>query len=223
MKDRILVWDLPTRIFHWTLAASFAGAFLTAESERWRDVHVMLGFTALGLVAFRLCWGLIGTRYARFSEFVRGPAEVTRYLGSLLSRQPRHYVGHNPAGALAIVALLALAVLVCASGWLLYADVGGEVFEELHEGISFAMLAVVGVHVAGVVMSSVLHRENLVRAMIDGHKEGPREAGIAGSRALIGVTLAAAIAGFWVWSMAAGDATTGAQKTEHASVQRYDD
>jgi len=223
MKDRILVWDLPTRIFHWTLAASFAGAFLTAESERWRDVHVMLGFTALGLVAFRLCWGVFGTRYARFSEFLRGPGEVMRYLGTLLSRQPRHYVGHNPAGAVAIVALLALAVLVCASGWLLYADVGGDVFEELHEGIAFAMLAVVGLHVAGVVVSSVLHRENLVRAMIDGHKEGPREVGIAGSRALIGVTLAAAIAGFWFWSMAAGDATTGVQKAAHASVQRYDD
>ena len=112
---------------------------------------------------------------------------------------------------------------MCASGWLLYADVGGDLFEELHEGIGFAMLAVVGVHVAGVVVSSVLHRENLVRAMIDGHKEGPHEAGIAGSRALVGVTLAAVVAAFWIWSMTAGDSGAGVQKAEQASVQRYED
>ena len=205
MQERILIWDLPTRIFHWTLAASFAGAFVTAESERWRDVHVMLGFTVLGLVAFRLCWGFVGTRYARFAQFVRGPAAIVRYLKSLLMRRPEHHFGHNPAGAVAILALLGLAVLVGASGWLIYADAGGDFLEEVHEGISFAMLAVVGVHVAGVLMSSLLHRENLVRAMFDGRKIGPRDAGIVGGRAAIGVALAAAIAAFWLWSLLSED------------------
>ena len=101
-KKRILVWDLPTRAFHWLLAVSFAGAFLTAESERCRDIHVTLGYTMLGLVAFRLVWGLVGTRYARFSSFPLGLRNVMRYFRSLLTRSPQHYPGHNPAGSWAI-------------------------------------------------------------------------------------------------------------------------
>src|SRR5512139_2829983 len=104
----ILVWDLPTRVFHWLLALSFAGAYVTAESERWRLVHVTLGYTLGGLLVFRLLWGLMGTRHARFASFVRGPAAVLRYLRSLVSGHPEYYTGHNPAGALAIVALLVL-------------------------------------------------------------------------------------------------------------------
>ena len=97
---KILVWDLPTRLFHWLLAASFAGAFLTAESERYRDVHVLLGYTVLALLAFRLLWAFAGTRYARLSSFAFGPTAVMEYLKSLLRRRPIHYTGHNPAGKL---------------------------------------------------------------------------------------------------------------------------
>ena len=84
MTRRILVWDLPTRIFHWTLALSFAGAYLTAESEHWRDFHVLLGYTMLGLIAFRLVWGFVGTRYVRFAVLVRCFPYVFRYLAQLL-------------------------------------------------------------------------------------------------------------------------------------------
>ena len=86
--SRILVWDLPLRVFHWLLAISFVGAFLTAESERVRDVHVVLGYTVLGLLAFRLLWGFLGTRHARWSSFAYGPGAVLRYLRSLFSRRP---------------------------------------------------------------------------------------------------------------------------------------
>ena len=172
-KTKILVWDAPVRVFHWLLVLSFAGAYLTAESERWRLVHVSLGYTMGGLVAFRILWGLLGTRYARFANFVRGPAAVMRYGRALLRGQPEHHVGHNPAGAVAIVLLLLLSMALVASGWAIYNEVGGDWLEELHEVAANVMLAVVGVHVAGVVLASWLHRENLVRAMVTGKKEGP--------------------------------------------------
>jgi cytochrome b len=175
---KILVWDLPIRVFHWLLAISFAGAFLTAESERLRDVHVALGYTVLGLVAFRIVWGVIGTRYARFSAFAFGPRAVLTYLKSLLARRPDHYAGHNPAGSWAIWALLALSVLAGASGWATYNDLGGRWTEHLHEALANTLLGVVVVHVAGVVVSSVLHRENLVRSMLTGRKSGKPGEGI---------------------------------------------
>lgn len=169
-QQRILVWDIAVRGFHWLLALSFLGAFLTAESERLRDVHVALGYAMLGLVAFRLVWGLIGTRYARFRSFAFGPRDVAAYLKSLLAFRPRHYLGHNPAGSWAIYALLVLTVLAGASGYATYNDVGGHWLEELHEGVANALLAVVIVHIAGVLVSSLIHRENLVRSMLTGYK-----------------------------------------------------
>ena len=165
---KVLVWDVPVRVFHWLLVLSFTGAYLTAESERWRLLHVSLGYTLGGLVAFRILWGLLGTRYARFASFVRGPAAVMRYVRTMVSGKPEHHIGHNPAGAVAIVLLLLLSVVSVATGWAIYNDVGGNSLEELHEVASNFMLAVVGVHVAGVVLASWRHGENLVRAMVTG-------------------------------------------------------
>jgi len=223
---RILVWDLPVRIFHWLLVLGFAGAFLTAESERWRLVHVTLGYTVAGLVAFRVLWGLVGTRHARFASFVRSPKAVLRYLASLLGGRPEPYVGHNPAGALAIVALLALALAVTSSGWATYSDMGGEWLEELHEGGANAMLALVGVHIAAVVLSSLLHCENLVRAMVDGRKRGTPDDAIRSPRILLGVLLLAAVLGFWglQWREApVADATVPAEAVKHDDRHSDDD
>ena len=169
----VKVWDIAVRLFHWSFTLCFAGAWLTAESERFRDIHVFLGYTMLGLVAFRLLWGVVGPRHARFTSFVRGPAAVARYLRSLLAGNPEHHLGHNPAGAVAIVLLLALAALAGLSGWAVYNDLGGHWLEESHEFLAGAMLAVVGVHLAGVAVASWLHRENLVRAMLTGRKADP--------------------------------------------------
>ena len=197
--QRILVWDIPTRLFHWLLAGSFAGAFLTAESERLRDVHVALGYTFAGLIAFRLVWGLIGSRYARFRSFLFAPRELWGYLRALPTRAPRRYLGHNPAGGAAIFVLLALGLGITATGYATFNDLGGEALEELHEGLAFAMLAVVAVHVAGVLLSSVLHRENLVTAMIHGRKSGGPGEGIRGHHAWVAVLLAVAVAAFLSW------------------------
>jgi cytochrome b len=170
-KTRILVWDLPVRLFHWLLALCFAGAYVTAEAKGLRNLHVALGYTFAGLIAFRLAWGAIGSRYARFRSFAHGPGAVLAYLKSLLTPSPEHHLGHNPAGGWAIFALLALGILIAGSGYALTAG-AGKWMEELHEGLSAAMLALVIVHVLAVVVSSFLHRENLARAMVTGYKTG---------------------------------------------------
>jgi cytochrome b len=203
--SKIPVWDLPVRVFHWLLAITFAGAFLTAESEHWRNLHVMLGYTFVGLILFRLIWGFAGSRHARFTSFVAGPAAVWRYLRSLFSGNPEHHVGHNPAGALAILALLGLGLLTAGTGWAVYGDIGGEWVEEIHEGAAYAMLAVVGLHIAGVLVSSFLHRENLVAAMITGRKPGAPDDAIRSRHRVLGVFLLGAVLAFWLaWNPGTG-------------------
>ncbi|MDD5036294.1 MAG: cytochrome b/b6 domain-containing protein [Methylococcaceae bacterium] len=199
MKNRILVWDLPTRIFHWSLALSFTIAFVTAESEGWRDIHVLAGYTLLALLGFRLIWGFAGSRYARFAEFVRGPQAILSYGKSLVAGRPEHHVGHNPVGAIAILLLILLGIGSGVSGWLLDIDGTGEWLEELHELISNLMLAVVVMHIAGVLISSKLHHENLVLAMVTGKKRGDAADAIPKSRALIGILLVVGLVGLWTW------------------------
>lgn len=201
VDGKILVWDFPLRVFHWVLVASFFGAWLSAESEQWELLHVTLGYTVLGLVLFRLVWGVLGTRYARFSSFVRGPSAVGRYLRSLLRSKPEHYIGHNPAGAVAILALLLLGLAVGVSGWATYATAGGEAFEEVHDVLATIMLVVAGVHIAAVLAASWLHRENLVGAMFTGRKRGRPQDGIRRSWLGLGLLLLAAVLGFCWWQL----------------------
>jgi cytochrome b len=174
--SKVRVWDVPTRLFHWALALSFLGAFVTSDTERLRDVHTWFGYAMLGLVAFRLLWGLVGTRYARFGSFAHGPRSVVRYLKSIVRGAPEHYVGHNPLGSWGIYALLTLTVLAGGTGYATYAlDV--HWLEEVHEFFANTLLVVVFVHIGGVLVSSLLHRENLVRAMLTGYKRRMPEQG----------------------------------------------
>jgi cytochrome b len=196
-RRSVLVWDAPVRVFHWLMVASFAGAYLTAESERWRLAHVTLGYTMAGLVAFRIVWGLLGTRHARFSSFVRGPAAVARYVRAMLSGRPEQHTGHNPAGALAIIALLGLTLAVTAAGWATFNQVGGKWFEEIHEVAANLMLTVVGVHVAGVLLSTWLHHDNLIGAMITGRKPGRPADGVRSAWRTVAALLLVAVLGFW--------------------------
>lgn len=221
MIKRILVWDVPTRVFHWLLVASFAVAFLTAESERTRDIHVLSGYILLGLLGFRVLWGFIGTRYARFGSFLFGPGEVVAYVKSLVKRNPVHYVGHNPAGSVAIWLLLALGFASGVSGVLVYQELGGDVLEELHDAVSYAMLAVVAVHVLGVLVSSVMHRENLVRSMITGYKPDGQDTGIKRSYAWLGVIMLVVVVAFWFIYPTIGTVSSGGAAT-HAG-QKDDD
>jgi cytochrome b len=197
MAKKQLIWDWPIRLFHWLLVLCFAGAWLTAESERWRLAHITLGYTMIGLVAFRLLWGLVGTRHARFASFVRGPAAVLSYARSLFKLQPEHYAGHNPAGGLMVVVLLAVIFITVGTGYLAYNDMASEWAEELHETTAGVMLAIVILHVVGVTASSFLHRENLIGAMITGRKNAAPGAGIQWSFPWLGAILLAAVLGFW--------------------------
>ena len=201
--SKILVWDAPVRVFHWLFVLCFVGAYLTAESERWRLAHVTLGYTMGGLVAFRVVWGLLGTRYARFGAFVRGPVRIWQYLRSLLSGQPEHHVGHNPAGAAAIVLMLLASVAMVLTGWAVYNDRGGNWMEELHEGSANLMLLAVAVHIGGVAVASWLHHENLVRAMLTGRKQGLPAQAIARPYWVLALLVVAAVIGFW-WQQWAG-------------------
>ena len=197
MERRILVWDVPTRLFHWLLALSFLGAFLTADSERLRNLHVAAGYGCMALILFRVLWGLIGTRHARFRSFLYGPREIFGYLRSIAAGSPRHYVGHNPVGGVAVLLLLGLGLATAVSGWATLNEIGGDACEDLHEGLAISMLVLVCVHVAGVIASSVLHRENLVLGMVTGRTRGPRGAAIGRRCVWVGAALALLTAAVW--------------------------
>lgn len=254
------VWDLAQRLAHWTLALAFALAWLTAESERWRLVHVASGLTVMGVVMFRVLWGLVGSGHARFADFVTGPARVVGYLRSLLGGRPEHHTGHNPAGGWAVLGLLSLALTTAVLGGLTYHEPGGcrnlgvasekgpqrgqflpdsqphspamgqedgekwaaavasqptlpkfgsllcgPMLEEAHEVLATLALGLVGVHVLGVVVSSLLHHENLVRAMLTGRKQAPATEAPAHPAPqglalnLAGLALLAACVGLSIW------------------------
>ncbi|NMG63609.1 cytochrome B [Azoarcus indigens] len=218
----VRVWDLPTRIFHWLLVFSFTGAWLTAESERYRDVHLMFGYTVAGLLLFRIVWGFTGSRWARFSSFVFPPSRLAGYLHSLRARRPQHHAGHNPLGALAVFLLLGLGLATAACGFATYQELGGKWLKEVHEAGAQLMLAIVIVHVMGVIVSSLLHRENLARAMVTGSKRGRPDEGIASRHAVVGVLLLVAVLAFWSADRAGWLGTPVVAEPTHAAHQARD-
>ncbi|NMM37001.1 MAG: cytochrome B [Glaciimonas sp.] len=200
MQKPALVWDLPTRVFHWSLALSFLGAWLTSESEYWQLWHLSFGYSMALLIAFRLIWGVVGTRYARFSQFVGGPTAVLAYFRSWLQFRPAHYVGHNPAGALAILVIMALTLLLVASGYASYAEIGGDWLSDVHETLANLLMAIVVIHIAAVVLTSLAHKENLVRAMLTGKKMVAAGEEIHTKRPILALVLLGLLAGLW-WFM----------------------
>jgi cytochrome b len=178
--DSLKVWDVPLRLFHWLLVAAITVAFLSSEGDSpiaaW---HIAAGWAAAVLIVFRLVWGFIGGEHARFVNFVR-PSRIAGHIRSLLSRDPEHSVGHNPLGALAVLALLAGVAAVLWTGIQLDAGRGSE---DLHEALAYGLLVLIGIHVAAVIAMSILARENLVQAMITGRKRASLHAGARNARA----------------------------------------
>lgn len=218
----ILVWDAPVRVFHWLMVLCFAGAYLSAESDEWELLHVSLGYTMAGLVVFRIAWGVVGTRYARFSNFVRGPRVMWRYLRTVLVR-PEHHTGHNPAGAWAILAMLGLTLGIAVTGWILYSDPAGEPMEEVHELLANLMLALVIAHIVAVLASSWLHHENLIAAMITGRKHGAPPDGIARPWRALAVLMLAVVLGYWWLQWKYAVATPGTPPTaQRADAGEHD-
>lgn len=197
MNTRVMIWDAPTRIYHWLQAISFVGAYLTSESERHRDIHVAFGYILLGLIIFRLLWGFTGTRYARFGSFLFKPGEIIAYLLSLFKGHPKHYLGHNPAGSVSVWLLLALGLFICVTGVLALQDDASETVVKMHGVATNIMLAVIMLHLAGVLMSSILHRENLVRSMVNGYKSAETDKGISRSYIWLGALMLVGVVIFW--------------------------
>ena len=210
-ENTVQVWDIVIRIFHWSLVIAFVVAYFTAEEENpW---HIYSGYAVLGLITFRVFWGLFGSKYARFSNFIYSPGKVVQYLKELAGKNPGYYLGHNPAGGYMILALLLSLFVVTVSGLKLYAVEEGrgplagtnnefmvinnvfadeddeddeddnehenngeneqdkEFWEEIHELSTNFTLVLIFLHIAGVFVSSRLHNENLVKAMITGRKK----------------------------------------------------
>ena len=168
-SQSIRVWDIGVRLFHWSLVAMVAGAYLTEDLRR---THRYLGYIVLALLAFRLVWGLIGTRHARFASFIPGPRRLITYLRDIANGTEARYTGHNPAGAAMIVALLLTLAAIGATGHMMGMDqyFGQDWVEELHGVLVNVLLGLVVFHIGGVLLASTRHHENLVRAMITGRK-----------------------------------------------------
>ncbi len=166
----VRVWDPFVRVFHWSLVALFIGAFVTGDEAT--NAHVAIGYGIAALLALRVVWGFIGPRHARFSDFARSPREVMAYVRDVaLMKAPRH-VGHNPAGGAMILALILMLAATCATGVAMTTSAfwGSKIMEEVHEVLANATVALIVLHVAGVAIASLMHRENLVKAMFTGRK-----------------------------------------------------
>jgi cytochrome b len=203
---RVLVWDLPTRVLHWLLAASFAGALAVALLVRHRSpvfpVHMLLGAVAGMVVVLRLIWGLVGSRYARFRSFAFGPREVFRYLRGLVTGQGEEHVGHNPANAWAAYAMLASVLGTAVTGALMGS--GGRIVRQIHPIFAYATVALIAVHLAGIAVHTLRRRENIALGMLDGRKLGARPQAIASAHpiaalamvALVGVSAGVLVEGY---------------------------
>lgn len=189
---RLRVWDLPTRIFHWGLVASIIGSFITIKlGGLWMDWHVRFGLLATGLILFRLIWGIVGPRYARFSQFVRGPMTVIAYLRG----QHHHIAGHNPLGALAVIALLLVFGFQAFSGLFANDDIftsgplaylsssWSRTFTGLHKLNEWVMLGLVAVHVGTITWYRIARNHKLTSAMIHGDALVPTDSPTAGPSA----------------------------------------
>ena len=174
-RPTVKVWDPVVRVFHWSLVAAFIVAWLTGDELE--TLHEIAGYVILGLVAVRLLWGVMGSRYARFTQFVPSVRGFATYMKDMLTGRERRYLGHNPAGGAMVIVLILALIATGGSGWMMTLDMfwGTEWVEELHEVMANLMLLLVSLHVAGVIFASLRHGENLVRSMINGRKRQPAD------------------------------------------------
>ena len=197
-ENTIRVWDISVRIFHWSLVIAFTIAYLTGEESDL--IHAYAGYVVLALLCYRVVWGIIGSRHARFSSFLFSPSDIANYLKNVMGGTAKRYLGHNPAGSVMVFVLLISLSIATWTGLELYAiegkgplannvltvidtahangdehreSSGEEFWEELHEVASNFTLVMVFLHILGVLFSGKLHKENLVIAMVTGRKRAP--------------------------------------------------
>ncbi len=200
-KTQVLIWDSPTRIFHWLLTGSFAAAavlaFLTDHRGSLFPYHALFGLVLALMVALRVLWGFIGTRHARFASFLFSPKAVLAYLKGVLTLTGVRHIGHNPGSAYTIFAMLFLLAGIGITGLLL--GTGNRAVKEPHEVMANLLLAVVGIHVLGVIVHTVRFRENIIGAMFTGRKEAEATYAIPSARAVAAVLFLAVVS---LWAVA---------------------
>jgi len=185
---KIYVWDQGVRSFHWLLLILVCMCYAT--EDKWMQLHLISGYAVMGLVLLRILWGFIGSIHARFNDFIFHPIDIFNYLAALTKGKAKSYRGHNPAGGLMIIVLLSMILMVTLSGIMTYESANnpyilkiftddiwkfGHWLEEIHEGIAEFMLLFITIHVIGVLVESYLHKENLIKAMINGYKHEKTE------------------------------------------------
>ena len=189
-KKKIKVWDLPTRIFHWSLVVLVATALVTGflSPEWWLDIHIWAGYGIIFLVIFRLIWGVFGSEFSRFKSFAFTPSEVIAHIRKLIILRPLHYIGHNPAGAMMIFALIFFLFSITTSGLFLLGGQEnqgplagvinyktGHMAGELHEVMALILMGLIALHIIGIIVETRLSRKNLVKSIIDGYKTIPED------------------------------------------------
>jgi len=181
MTENIRIWDLFVRVFHWSLVSTVFIALVTEDD--FLNLHIVAGYAVGILIIARIFWGLVGPKYARFSNFVYSPKTIIAYLGDLKNNISARYLGHSPAGGAMIIMLMALLALIVVSGMafdtkegsifsflIVQNAVAREIIGDIHEALAGTVWVLIGLHLAGVIYTSLIHRENLVRAMITGLK-----------------------------------------------------
>jgi len=222
MSERRLVWDLPLRVFHWSLLLCIVGLYLTAHADAdwlqwltgsfdvtWMEWHFRFGYTVIGLLLFRVVWGFVGPKHARFGQFLSGPRKLLDYVSTVLQRDSKPAIGHNPMGALMVLALLGMVAVQAGSGLFTSDDIvwAGPFFPAVSAAFStaagslhhsnFELLQwLIAAHVAAIVFYAVWKRQRLVPPMVHGHKSAevvPAEEAIKSSRLPLALVLAVAV------------------------------
>lgn len=178
-EPRVRVWDWPVRLLHWGLVVCVALSWWSREDLG--PLHERTGYAVIGILLARLIWGFAGSRYARFSQFVRSPEATMAYARAALSGKAPRYIGHNPLGGFMVVALIACLSLLTFTGWLYTTDMfwGYGWLAYLHKYTAWVLLGLVALHICGMLWTCREHHENLVGAMFTGRKKAPSQNDVA--------------------------------------------
>lgn len=222
------IYDLPTRMFHWLFAGSFLTAFTIANTVDDESTafafHMLAGLVMVFTVCWRLIWGLVGTRHARFSDFHLKPRALYQYLRGVLTGTNKAGAGHNPASSWAAILMMLLALGLGVSGYLMASGSGGETLEDLHELFADLFIGIVVLHLAGLVLHQLKHRDALSKSMVSGNKQGLDQS-IASVRPhrLVGVALLLLTLGFAVYLQQHFNPATGRLNLFGTTLQLSED
>jgi len=204
-----LIWDLPTRLFHWLFAFSVGGAFLLAKVTEKETplfyLHVVLAVLAACLLIWRVVWGFIGSRHARFKSLLFSPQETISYFIEVFKGKGLYHAGHNPGGAIVVLKIMGATFLTIVSGVFIAQS---EFFEEAHEILPVITMILVGIHIAGVLMATKMNGENYALSMMTGLKRASPEEALNHSHRGAALILLVVVLGPWLYFVKGFDRNT---------------